>query len=590
MRYSKIVEIYEQIEATAKRLEMTDLLVQLIKETPKEEIDRVIYLTTGVLYPDYLGVELGVADKLAIKAIAEVSGKTEHVIEEDYKKTGDLGLTAEKFSSVKRQATLVSEILTVKKVYETFEKTAKATGPGSIEQKVRLLCGLIANASGKEAKYVIRTAIGQLRLGIADMTILDALAVAYAGEKNARELFERAYNLSSDLGQVAKAAATGGLDEIQKFKITLGRPVRPMLAERLPEAKEILEKVGGEGAVEYKYDGLRIQAHIEAKRKTSLFSRRLENITSQFPDVAQYTEDAFKAKNAILEAECVAVDANTGEMLPFQVISQRRGRKYDIREMAEEVPVSLFMFDILYLDGRNLTELTYPKRRRALLKAVKETEHVKVAHQIVATKPEDLDNFMSQAVADGCEGIIVKSVGADSTYRAGARGFHWIKYKREYRSEMTDTVDLVVVGALAGRGKRAGTYGALLLASYDEREDVFETVCKCGTGFKDEDLQKLPEILKPYVISHVHARVRSKITPDVSFTPSLVLEVIGAEITLSPVHTCEMDAIRQGSGLAIRFPRFTGNYRTDKSAEDANTSQEILEMYKKQLKRIEAQT
>jgi len=588
MRYSKIVEIYDQIEATTKRLEMTDLLVQLIKETPKEEIDKVIYLTTGVIYPDYLGVELGVADKLGIRAIAEVSGKAEHLIEENYKKTGDIGITAERFSSLKPQTTLISEVLTVKKVYETFDKISRATGPGSIDLKIRLLCGLLANASGKEAKYVLRTAVGQLRLGIADMTILDALAVAYAGEKNAREAFERAYNLSSDLGYVAKAAATGGLREIERFKIAIGRPIRPMLAERLSESKEILDKVGGEAAAEYKYDGLRIQAHVTAK-KTLLFSRRLENVTSQFPDVAKYIDESFKAEDAIMEGECVAVDANTGEMLPFQVISQRRGRKYDVKEMAEEVPVSLFMFDILYLNGKDRTQVTYLERRKALVKAVKETEHVKIAQQIVATSPEDVDRYMDQAIADGCEGIMVKSIGSDSVYRAGARGFHWIKYKREYKSEMTDTVDLTVVGAFAGRGKRAGTYGALLLASYNEREDIFETVCKCGTGFTDEDLKKLPGLLKPHIIGHVHARVRSKINPDISFTPSLVLEIMGAEITLSPVHTCEQNAIRQNSGLAIRFPRFTGNYRTDKAPEDANTSIEILEMYRKQLKKIEAQ-
>jgi DNA ligase-1 len=589
MKYSKIVEIYDQIEATTKRLEMTDLLVQLIRETPKEEIDKVIYLTTGVLYPDYMGIELGVADKLAIRAIAEISGRPERAIEEDYKKTGDLGVTAEKFSSSKRQSTLVSETLTVKKVYDTFDRISRATGPGSIDQKVKLLCGLLANASGKEAKYILRTAVGQLRLGIADMTILDALAIAYGGEKSTRNAFERAYNLSSDLGFVAKAAATGGLHAIEQFTIMLGRPIRPMLAERLSDPKEILEKVGGKAAAEYKYDGLRIQAHVKAGN-TLLFSRRLENITNQFPDVARYIQSAFKAKEAIIEGECVAVDVNTGEMLPFQVISQRRGRKYDVQEMTEEVPVCLFMFDILYLDGRDLTELTYPERREALTNAVKETQHVKVAQQMIVTQPDQLDQYMHQAVADGCEGLMVKSVGADSLYKAGARGFNWIKYKREYKSEMTDTVDLVVVGAFAGRGKRAGTYGALLLASYNDKEDIFETVCKCGTGFSDEDLKKLPEALRPYLIGHVHARVRSKIEADVWFTPSLVLEVIGAEITLSPVHTCEQDTIRRGSGLAIRFPRFTGNYRTDKAPEDANTSHEVLEMYRKQLKRIEGDT
>jgi DNA ligase-1 len=587
MRYSKIVEIYDQIEATTKRLEMTDLLVQLIKETPKEEIDKVVYLTTGVIYPAYRGIELGVADKLGMRAIAEISGKPEHAIEEDYKKTGDLGITVERFSSVKRQVTLISETLTVKKVYETFDKISHTTGTGSIEQKIRLLCGLLANASGREAKYVIRTAVGQLRLGIADMTILDALAIAYGGGKEAREAFERAYNLTSDLGYVARAATLKGLQGIQEIRVSLGRPIRPMLAERLSDAKEILEKAGGTVALEYKYDGLRIQAHVTEK-EVSMFSRRLENITDQFPDAVRYITDSLTVKNAIVEGECVAVDPNTGEMLPFQVISQRRGRKYDIQEMTQEVPISIFMFDLLFLNGKDFTQQLYPERRKVLAKIIKETEHVKLAQQTVTSSPEELDRYMGQAMGDGCEGLMVKSVSADSIYQAGARGFLWIKYKREYKSEMTDTVDLVAVGAFSGRGKRAGSYGALLLSAYNDKDDMFETVCKCGSGFTDEDLKKLPEMLKAHVTQHRHARVRSKMTPDIWFTPSLVIEVIGSEITLSPIHTCQENVIRHGSGFAIRFPRFTGNYRTDKSPEDANTSQEILEMYKGQLKKIDA--
>jgi len=586
MRYSKIVEVYDQIEATTKRLEMTDLLVQLITETPKDDIDKVVYLTTGVLYPDYMGVELGIADKLAIRAIAQISGKPDHTVEEDYKRSGDLGLTAEKFLSTKRQVTLTTETLTVRKIYDTFDKIAHATGPGSVEHKIRMLSGLLASASAKESKYIVRTAVGQLRLGVADMTILDALAVAYGGGKEAREAFERAYSLSSDLGHVARSAALGGLQEMKKFRITLGRPVRPMLAERLSDANEILKRLEGTAALEYKYDGLRIQAHV-AENKTTLFSRRLENITDQFPDATKYITESLKARSAILEGECVAVDQNTSEMLPFQVISQRRGRKYDIPEMAEEVPISIFMFDLLFLKGADYTERTYPERRKELARIIKETDHVKIARQIVASSPEQLDRYMEQAISDGCEGLMVKSIGADSTYKAGARGFHWIKYKREYKSEMTDTVDLVAVGAFAGRGKRAGSYGALLLASYNDKDDIFETVCKCGSGFTDEDLQKLPEILKARKIQHKHARVKSRMTPDVWFTPSLVLEVIGAEITLSPVHTCQENAVRQGSGFAIRFPRFTGNYRTDKAPEDANTSHEVLEMYKSQLKKID---
>jgi DNA ligase-1 len=587
LKYSLIADIYEKIEATTKRLEMTDYLVELIRNTSKEDIDKVIYLTQGKVYPDYMGIELGIAEKLAIKSIAIATGKAEKAVEEDYKKTGDLGETAANMLARKAQLTLFKEPLTVGMVYDALVKISRETGPGSIDAKVRLLCSLLNNATPKEAKYLLRTALGKLRLGVADMTILDALSIVYGGGKETREHLERAYNLSSDLGHVAKTVAYHGLEGIKKFKVTIGRPIRPMLAERLSNAKEILEKLGGKGAAEYKYDGLRVQAHVSPDR-IYLFSRRLENITDQFPDVSNYLRESIKAKEAVVEGECVAVDANTGDMLPFQMISQRRGRKYEIEKMAEEIPVVVFLFDLLYADGEDYTLHPYPERREALKKITEESEHVKISEQLVTDDPAELDRYMDKAISEGCEGLMLKSIGPDSTYQAGARGWIWIKYKREYKSEMTDTVDLVVVGAFHGKGKRAGTYGALLLASYDEENDIFRTVCKCGSGFTDEDLAKIPKMLEPYKIPHRHARVDSKLTPDVWFTPSIVLEIIGAEITLSPVHTCCMNAIRPGSGLAIRFPRFTGNYRLDKAPEDANTAREIMEMYRSQLKQIQA--
>jgi len=228
------------------------------------------------------------------------------------------------------------------------------------------------------------------------------------------------------------------------------------------------------------------------------------------------------------------------------------------------------------------------ERRRELSRIVVESEKLRIAQHLIADNPDELDRYMDQAISEGCEGLMVKSVGPDSIYKAGARGWTWIKYKREYKSEMTDTVDLAVVGAFYGRGRRAGTYGALLLAAYDEDGDIFRTVCKCGSGFTDKDLAELPKTLKPYEIKHKHARVDSKLAADIWFSPSLVLEVKGAEITLSPIHTTCLNAIRQGSGLAIRFPRFTGNYRADKAPEDGTTTKEIMEMYQSQLKRVHA--
>jgi len=584
LKYAEIADAYEKIEATTKRLEMTDLLVDLLKRTPKEIIDKVVYLTQGKIYPDFVGIEIGVAERLAIKALARASGRRESEIEEDLKKSGDIGETAQKMIAAKKQVTFFQQPLTVQRVYETLDKMAKASGAGAVDAKMALLAGLLSDATPKEAKYIMRTVTGNLRLGIADMTVLDALAIAYGGGKEARELIERAYNISSDLGRVARVLAEKGLEGIKKFEVSVGEPIRPMLAERLSSPEEILEKLGGRCIAEYKYDGERIQAHKKGS-EIVLFSRRLENISDQYPDAVELIKKHVKAKDAILEAECVAIDPDTGEMQPFQELMHRR-RKYGIEKAMEEYPVSLFMFDALYVDGKDLTLEPYPVRRKVLEKAVKESERVKIAKYIITDDAKELEKFFLEAIENGCEGLVCKSIAEDSVYQAGARGWLWIKYKRDYKSEMTDTVDLVVVGAFHGRGKRAGTYGALLLAAYNPENDTFETVTKCGTGFTDEDLAKLPQMMKKHVISHRHPRVNSVIEADVWFEPAVVIEVLGAEITLSPIHTCALDAIRKGSGLAIRFPRFTGNYRLDKAAEDATSVNEIVEMYQRQLKKI----
>jgi DNA ligase-1 len=584
--YAVIADAYEKIEATTKRLEMTDLLVDLLKKTPKDIISRVVYLTQGKIYPDFVGLEIGVAEKLAIKALARASGRRQSEIEADLQKSGDIGETAQNILAKKQQSTFFQKTLTAERVYEILDKMAKTSGSGAVSSKMALLAGLLSDASPKEAKYILRTVTGNLRLGIADMTVLDALAIAYGGGKEARDLTERAYNISSDLGRVASVVAEKGLEGIKKFQVVVFEPIRPMLAERLASPEEILEKLGGKCVAEYKYDGERVQAH-KNDMEVVLYSRRLENISSQYPDAVELVKEQVKAEKAILEAECVAVDVETGELLPFQELMHRR-RKYGVEEAMAQYPVSLFMFDALYVDGEDLTLEAYSLRRHMLEKAIRESDRVKAAKQIQTNSVKELEAFFEAAIEDGCEGLMCKSVAKDSVYQAGARGWLWIKYKRDYKSEMTDTVDLVVVGAFHGRGKRAGIYGALLLAAYNKEADVFETVTKLGTGFSDEDLRKLPELLRSHVVPRKHSRVQSTLEADVWFEPKMVLEVLGAEITLSPIHVCAMDSIRQGSGLAIRFPRFTGNYRTDKAAEDATTSAEIVEMYRNQLKQISA--
>jgi DNA ligase-1 len=584
LKYNLIAETYEKIEATTKRLEMTDFLVDLLKKTPQKVIDKVAYLTQGRIYPDFVGIEIGVAERLAVKALARVSGSKESSIEEDLKKTGDVGETGRRFAANKKQVTFFQEPLTVQKVYETLDKMAKTSGSGAVDTKMALLAGLLAAASPLEAKYILRTVTGNLRLGIADMTVLDALALAYGGGKEAREYIERAYNICSDLGRVARTIVEKGLDAIRSFEVSIGEPIRPMLAERLGSPEEILEKLGGKCVAEYKYDGERLQVHKQGDDVT-LFSRRLENISGQYPDAVKLFRQYVKVKEAILECECVAVDSDTGEMRPFQELMHRR-RKYEIEKAIEEYPVSVFMFDALYVDGKDLTFEPYPVRRKFLEKTVKESDRVRLANSMITDNVDELEKFFLEAIENGCEGLVCKSVSKDSVYQAGARGWLWIKYKRDYKSEMTDTVDLVVVGAFHGRGKRAGAYGALLLAAYNSENDTFETVTKCGTGFTDEDLAKLPRMLEKHIVAHKHPRVNSMLQADVWFEPIIVIEILGAEVTLSPIHTCAMDSIRKGSGLAIRFPRFTGNYRVDKAAEDATTASEIVEMYQKQLKKV----
>ena len=584
MLYRELADSLRLIEGTTKRLEMTDHLVDLLRKIPPDEIDKVCYMSLGQLYPAHVGIDLGMAEKLAIRAMSIASGKETKQITESYKRIGDMGKTIEEILESKSQLTLSSEPLTVSKVYDTLDRIARAKGKGTQDVKIRLLSGLINNAAPDEAKYILRTVIGKLRLGIADMTLLDALAIVYGEGKESRPEIERAYNLSSDIGHVAKILATQGMDGVRKLEINPGKPIKPQMAERLKDLGEILEKLGGKCAAEYKYDGIRIQAHI-SQGEVFLFSRRQENVTDQFPDLVKALKKALKVESAVLDGETVPVDPNTGDMLPFQVVSQRRGRKYDLQRITEEVPVVLFLFDALMLDGEDLTRHSYLARTERLSKAIREGSHVKIATRLISDSASEIESFFEKAINEGTEGLVCKSIAENSPYEAGKRGWMWIKWKRSYRSEMADTVDLVVVGAFAGRGRRAGTYGALLMAAYNKVEGTYDTVCKLGSGFTDEALFKLPDILGPYVTGDRDPLVNALMEPDAWITPKIVMEVIGDEITLSPIHTCGQNVLREGSGMAIRFPRLVG-YREDRGPEDATTVKELVDLYRLQLKQV----
>lgn len=576
MRYADVVTAYQAIEATASRREMRDALVKLLHAAPPELLPKLVYLTQGKLYPDFEGVEIGLAERSALPAVAAAAGVPVETVAASLTETGDLGTTAERLLTGSDR----ESVLTVDDVYDGLDAIARCGGTGSAGRKVDLLAGLLQRATPVEARYLVRTAAGRLRLGIGDMTIIDALAAAWGGLTKSRPVIEHAYNISSDLGLVASRLADGGLEAMQAIQTKPFHPVRPMLAERLRSAEAILAQLDGRCAAEFKYDGARLQIHKRGD-DVEVFSRRLERVTAQYPDVVELARTHLRADSAIMEAEGIARDPDSDEILPFQDL-MRRKRKHGVAEAAAAIPISVMAFDLLYVDGDDFTGHSYEQRRERLEAVVEAGPRFQlVQRQIVSSVPE-LQAAFDLAVSSGTEGLICKSLAPDAVYQAGARDWRWIKLKRDYVSALIDTVDLVVVGAFTGRGRRAGTYGSLLMAAYDHDADVFRTVTKLGTGFSDAELASLPERLAPYVLPHSHPRVDAKLKADVWFAPARVAEIFGAELTLSPVHTADWDAVRPGSGLAIRFPRFTGRWRDDKAPEDATTTLELLELFQQQ--------
>ena len=584
MKFADLVAWYDRIEATTKRLEMRAILVEMLRATPPADLPTVLYLSQGMLRPEYEGVELGVADSLARKAVVLATGASASEVTSSVRASGDLGTTAASLLTGRPRLD-DSAPLGVDEVYAGLTSIARASGEGSQEVKVRALVDLLHRAQPAEGKYILRFVLGTLRLGVREMSLLDALAEAFAdGSKEARRRIEAAYNLSSDLGQVAVALASGSLEALRSITLQVGRPIRPMLAERALNLDEILERMPEGAALEYKYDGLRVQAHIPAQGAVTLFSRRLENISAQFPELVAELPRAIRHKPAIVEGECVPVDPATEEILPFQEVSRRRGRKHDLDRIQSEIPVCVFLFDVLLGGEVAVMDEPFPKRRKELERIVAPTERIRLAQQTLVHDVAAAQQCFDAAIADGCEGIVAKSIAEGSAYRAGARGFWWIKYKRDYTRTLGDSIDGVVVGAFYGRGRRAGGYGALLLATYNPEEDRYESFCKVGGGFDDATVAALPAKLKPKERDERPKDVLTELTPDQWIEPHFVLEVRGAELTLSPIHRSAVGTIRPDAGLALRFPRSTGRWREDKGPTEATTSQELVEMYRLQVK------
>ena len=580
MEFSIISEMFEMMEKTTKRIELTNILVELLKKTPKKIIPNVVYLLQGIIRPNFEGVELGIAEKLAIRAISKSAGLPIKKIEDDYREGGDLGLTASNILKIKTQTTFTAEKITVERVYETLFKIAKLEGKGSQDLKMKYISSLLNDATPLEAKFVLKILLGTLRLGIAENTVMDALAIAFTGKKENRVQIENAYNVSSDLGKVSLIVATDGIDEIKKFKISLFSPIRPMLADRVQSEKDVIKKMPEQFVAEYKLDGERVQIHKQSD-KIILFSRRLENITQYYPDIVERIGKTLNVNEGIFEAEIVPINENTGEFLPFQELMHRR-RKYKLDKAVSQYPITVNFFDVLYYDKKDCLNLECSERRKILEQIVHEDNFSKLVPMLFVKNENEVEDFLENSINAGCEGLMLKAPNAP--YRAGMRGSNWLKLKREYRNELGDSLDLIVIGAYFGRGRRTGLYGTLLLATYNPEKDNLPSICKVGTGFTDESLDQLYQILSNKVTLKKNPRIVSEMEADIWFEPELVLEIVASEITLSPIHKTGLDLIRKSSGFALRFPKFTGKIRYEKAVEDASTGEEVFALYKRQSK------
>lgn len=572
MKFSTLVDYLAQLEATSKRLEMTRILGELFKRADTDDIAPIVYLTQERLAPNFEAIEFGMGEALIAQAVAQATATPLADVKKLYKEKGDYGIVVEELSKAK------SKKLAVREVFEKLREIALTGGEGSVEKRVGLLADLLKQSSPREARYLLRVPMGRLRLGVGDVTALDGLSWSETGDKSLRPDLERAYNITSDLGLVATTFKKDGVKGLKKLKITVGKPIRMELAERAKSAQEIITRMG-ECALEPKVDGFRVQAHKDGDT-VRLFSRNLEETTPMYPDVADAVRNQIQAKRAILEGEAIAYDPDTGDFLPFQETSQRR-RKYGIDEMTQSHPLKLLAFDVLYIDGEDVTGVNYKERHERLGNLIGEGNGIQLIEQIFVSEPKEVDEFFMAKVEAGLEGIMAKRL--DSTYQAGARNFNWMKFKRAYQGHLRDTVDVVIVGYLRGRGQRAKFgIGALLCAVYDKKNDRFRSVAKVGSGLTELEWAAFREKFDAIALEHRHARVDSNMIPDVWVEPKYVMEVQADEITRSQIHTAGMYG--DEAGYALRFPRVVNPNRQDKSPEDATTEKEIVAMFDKQAK------
>src|SRR5216683_1969855 len=582
VEFSRLAHTFEELEGTSSRLTLIELLTQLFRSIERpEEIEQVCYLVQGRVAPFFVALEMGMAEKSVARSIALVSHTTPEHVEALYATLGDLGLVA---GQVNRVAGSVPTALSGDEVFLGLRSIAQTAGKGAIEQKSTQLADLLTRVDSVSAKYVVRILLGNLRLGIGDATVLDALAKARWNDAKKRKLLEGAYHKTSDLGLIARTiyeqSDEGEAERaVTALDIQVGKPVHSQLAERLPSAEAIIAKMGVVVA-QYKYDGLRAQIHKDGQQVT-IFSRNLEDQSHMFPELFEGTLGQVRAERVILDAEALAYNATSEEFLPFQETTRRR-RKHGIEALDEQLPLKAFVFDILYKDGASLLDVPLVDRLKILEETLQADDILMRTASHTVSDAQSLTLLFDEAISKGLEGLVVKK--QESRYEAGARNYNWVKLKRHSAGALNDTIDGVLLGYLYGRGKRAALgAGSLLLGLYDPVQDQFVTVTKIGTGLSDEQWRSIRERTKGLEVDHRPARVSSLIEPSVWVEPQLVLEVLADEITRSPTHTA--GKVGGEPGYALRFPRLVSFRERDKKPEDATTVQELIELYNIQGKR-----
>jgi DNA ligase-1 len=582
MRFESLAATLEALEPVTGRTQMINMLAELLAQAGPEDIRELVYLSQGQLLPEFIQKEFGMNERLIYRSVALAYHVPQEEVLARSKQLGDAGLVAQEFAQRWLEQSPPSESnyepATLHEVYEQLMEITRTVGPGSTDGKVTLLATIFARLSPLEAKHIARIVVGKLRVGVGDPSLMDALSIAKAGDKSLRPALERTYNLSSDLGLVAKTLYSSGAEALDQIQVKVGNPVRMALAERADSAEEIVKRLG-KCAVEPKFDGFRIQVHKDGDN-IKMFSRGLEDLSGMFPDVVAAVQGQIESKQVIMEGEALVFDLETGQFQPFQVTTQRR-RVHNIEEMSAQLPLRLLAFDILLCDGQDLTRAPYTERRAALVQAIKPRKGhggIEPSTSIVTEDPEEIMTFYEDSLVDGLEGIVAKRL--NGTYEAGKRGFNWIKMKRSYQTQLRDTVDCVIVGYDYGSGARASWgIGSLLVAVYDKSNDTFPTVTRVASGLSNQGWKDLGTRLAADRIEHPDPRVVNVIKTDVWVVPRYVLELQADEVSRSKMHPA--GRTDGGSGYALRFPRIVKE-RSERKPEDATSVEEVIELYNMQ--------